>query len=109
MSVTTIPLVKVYEAFKQYGFLEDEVTNILIGLVMIWRVNEHVDEITKEVIFTECDLDELNAQMLWNLIGTELVSVASLFRQMHSDHVVLRWAIHTYNIILELQNEEPNP
>lgn len=102
MKAQTIPLVNVYEAFQQHGFTEDEITNILIGMVMIWQVNEPINEITKEVVFTECDMDELNAQLLWNAIGNELVRVAYLFRDVRNSQVLLRWSIQVRNIILEL-------
>lgn len=105
----TLPYLTLRAHFKLYGFTDDEITSVMTTLIMLWRVNELVEDITKEYIFTELDLDELTAQMFWNAACLDLLSLANSIRNLAVRGQLIRWVIYPYTILLELDSEANYP
>lgn len=107
--VITLPFIQVRQHFQTYGFTNDEITSIMTTLVMIWRSNELVEDITREYVFTELDLDELTAQALWSAVSIELVGLANTIRTLAVCGQLIRWVVHPFTLLLEVQNEANYP
>lgn len=98
-----IPLVRAH--FQTAGFTDEMIATVLATLILIWRANDLVEDITRETIFTELDLDELMAQMLWSAVGRELTNVAQQIRNFAVQGRLIRWVVHPFAILLELEDE----
>lgn len=110
MSITTtIQFPAMKQKFKAYDFTETEIEAIIAGLVTLWRHNELFEDITREVIFSELDLDEITAQSLWNDISIEIVNIAAQIRCYSTQGRLIRWVTFSYAIMLELEDENVYP
>lgn len=102
--VITIQTSGVHAAFNRKGYTNEEVCCILTGLVSIWRVNEHIEDITREVVMSELEEDDLNAAFLWNEVSSELVSAGRHVRQLSLQHLLIRWSVVPFAIMLEFDD-----
>lgn len=103
--VVTHPISGLYQAFNKAGFDEHAFVTVLTGLIMVWRSNDLVEDLTREVIFSELDLDELSAQLFWNSVGSELTTVATLVRNFALQGKLIRWVVYPHTLLLELESE----
>lgn len=108
-TTTTIQFPAMKQKFKAYGFTEAEIETIVAGLVTLWRCNELFEDITREVIFSELDLDEITAQSLWNDVCVEIIDVAAQIRSYSTRGVLIRWVSFSYAVMLELEDENVLP
>lgn len=103
-----IPIPKLRNDFTSMGFSDNEIVSILLSMFTIWRVNELVEDITREIVFTELDLDELHATMFWNVVETELVCLANKVRHLSLCNQLHRWVIKSRFILMEIyENDDP--
>ena len=110
MSITTtIQFPAMRQKFKVYDFTDPEIEAIIAGLITLWRHNKLFEDITREVIFSELDLDEITAQLLWNDISYDIILVAQQIRTYSLQNRLIRWVTYSYAIMLELDNEDVYP
>lgn len=107
--VITLPFVQARQHFHTYGFSDDEIVAIMTTLIMIWRSSELIEDITKEYIFTELDLDELTAQAFWSMAGNEILAMANTVRNLAVRSQLIRWVVHPYTLLLEVDHETNYP
>jgi len=105
----TLPYLTLRAQFKLFGFTDDEITSVMTTLVMLWRANELYEDITKEYVFTELDLDELSAQMLWNAVSLDMLAIAGSIRTLAGRGQLIRWVVYPYTILLEISHEANYP
>lgn len=103
--ILTHPLGALRHAFESAGFDEHAFITVITGLIMVWRSNDLVEDLTREVIFSELDLDELSAQLFWNNVGSELTTVATLIRNFALQGKLIRWVVYPHTLLLELDSE----
>lgn len=91
--------------FNRHGFTDDEVAVIITTMVTIWRCNDLIEDLTREIVFSELELDELTAQLLWNECGVELTTTGQSIRTFSLNAQLIRWVVHANGILLELEDE----
>ncbi len=103
---TTISIIEVQAAFKDKGYTVEEVVCILTGLVSIWRFNDHIPDITREVIMSELGEDDLEAAFLWNKVSSSLIQAGLYVRELSLKHIIIRWSVTPFAIMLEFVDEQ---
>jgi len=73
--------------------------------MMYWRVNDDGARITRELILTGLDLDELHALTLWNLLSNDLTEMARQVRWFALNNQLKGWSCAPVCILLEIENE----
>jgi len=102
--VITIDTATVHRRFNDSGYTNEELCCILTGLVSIWRCNEHIPDITREAVMSELEEDDLNAAFLWNNVGIDLVEVGERVRALSLQHLIVRWSVVPFAIMLEYED-----
>lgn len=102
----TVTLGVLRHQFEAAGFDTHAFVTVLTGLITIWRSNDLLEDITKEVIFNELDLEELQAQVLWNATQQHLMTIAIRIRNLALAGRLIRWSVYPHSILLEVEHAE---
>ncbi|MNM27100.1 hypothetical protein D3C81_375840 [compost metagenome] len=105
MKVATIPCYALNNAFKQAGFTDHEFMSVMETMIMVWRVNDFNQDLTRELVFNDLDMHELSAQHLWLAIYGEVMIVSNQIRELCLQSRLISWKVGPYNILLELEDE----
>lgn len=100
----TISTTSLHAALNSKGYDNEKICSIVTGLVSIWRVNESVEEITRSVVMSELEDDDLMAAFLWNSVSKELVEAGNYVRQLSTQHLLIRWSVVPFAIMLEFDD-----
>lgn len=100
----TIQITDVQAAFRKKEYTIEEVACILTGLVSIWRVNDNIADITREVVMSELEDDDLMSSFLWNEVGDSLVRTGLYVRDLSLKHILIRWSVTPFAILLEFDD-----
>lgn len=102
--VITITTTNVHAAFNRKGYTDEKICSILTGLVSIWRVNENIEDITNNVVMSELEDDDLMAAFLWNSVSKELIETGKYVRELSLKHLLIRWSVVPFAIMLEFED-----
>jgi hypothetical protein len=102
--VITITTTNVHRAFQNKGYTDEKICSILTGLVSIWRVNENIEDITNNVVMSELEDDDLMAAFLWNSVSKELIETGRYVRELSLKHMLVRWSVVPFAIMLEFED-----
>jgi len=102
--VVTISTTDLHAALGRKGYDNDRICSIVTGLVSIWRVNENIEEITHDVVMSELEDDDLMAAFLWNSVSKELIEAGKYVRQLSTQHLLVRWSVVPFAIMLEFED-----
>lgn len=102
--LVTISTTALHAALNNKGYDNEKICSIVTGLVSIWRVNESVEEITRSVVMSELEDDDLMAAFLWNSVSKELIEAGNYVRQLSQQHLLVRWSVVPFAIMLEFED-----
>lgn len=105
MKLATIPCYRLNHAFKKAGFTEHEFMSVMETMIMVWRVNDFNQDLTRELVFNDLDMHELSAQVLWLDIYSEVMLVSDQIRNLCLQSRLISWKVTPYSILLELEDE----
>lgn len=100
----TVDITDVQAAFKKRDYTVEQVACILTGLVSIWRVNDLIPDITREAVMSELEDDDLTASFLWNEVGASLTRTGQYVRDLSLKHIIIRWSVTPFAIMLEYED-----
>lgn len=109
MITKTIPLALVNRCFTNAGLKPEQTYSVIATLVHIWRMNDHNEGMTRELIFNELELDELTAQTLWNTLQQPLLAISQQIRELALAGRLVSWKVLPLTIILEIEYENLVP
>ena len=102
--IVTISTTALHAALNGKGYDNEKICSIVTGLLSIWRVNENVEEITRSVVMSELEDDDLMAAFLWNSVSKELIEAGNYVRQLSQQHLLVRWSVVPFAIMLEFED-----
>lgn len=102
--VITISTTNLHAAFNKKGYTNEKICSIVTGLLSIWRVNENIEDITHNVVMSELEDDDLMAAFLWNSVSRELIEAGKYVRELSMKHVLIRWSVVPFAIMLEFDD-----
>lgn len=102
--VVTISTTALHAALGGKGYEDTHICSIVTGLVSIWRVNENIEEITRSVVMSELEDDDLMAAFLWNSVSKELIEAGNYVRKLSTEHLLVRWSVVPFAIMLEFED-----
>lgn len=93
------------ETFQEFcGYSYDETHAILSQLVVLWRSNDYIYDVTVEFIRSEMELDSVTAEMLIVQASESLEAIGNEIREFAKSGRLYRWMIRDHCILLELDD-----
>jgi len=108
MSTAGISLGSLPALFKRCGFTEEKTMDTLSVMVMYWRQNDPMSDITAEFIQSEMDMEPFAVATMIREGLQQLNEIANHVRQASLTGRLMHWTIHPTTIILELDDEQPD-
>lgn len=101
----TIPLGAIPSIFYNHGFTENEMLNILFGLIEAWKMPGMPLEVTVEDVLSEMDLEPYATQVLIMQAGHLLTDVIHHVRSYSDVMQLVSWQVLPHSILLEILND----
>lgn len=105
MKIKAIPILNIYNSFKEIGFEQDEFVMAMTELCFKW-VNtplDEVDQVIKHYLTTMLDVNETLANILIVNCSHQLVSIAVLLQSLKKQQALTNWFITPTSLMVELQ------